>query len=58
MTVQEFFRQQASGLKHAIVRDVTYDSDGRMLEKREFHYLSCKKCELEKKADELELKEK
>lgn len=48
-------RLQAGKLKHAEIRDRVVDHDGKVLEgERIFHYLTCKRCELERKAFEIE----
>lgn len=45
---------QAERLKHAVVRDRIIDAQGRIVEERDFHYLTCKRCDLERRAQALE----
>lgn len=54
MKPSELLREEASRLKHAIVRDVIIDADGHVEAKRDFHYLTCERCALERRACELE----
>ena len=54
MTAVELLRQRAAKLPHAIVYDVVVDADGRVEAKREFHYLTCRRCDLERQADFIE----
>ena len=54
MTAVELLRQRAAKMHHAIVRDRIVDSDGRVEAEREFHYLTCRRCGLERQADFVE----
>lgn len=47
-------RIAAGKLRHAEILDQTIDYTGRVLEERSHHYLTCKRCELERKAFEIE----
>jgi hypothetical protein len=51
MTAAELLRARAAKMQHAIVRDVVIDTDGRV-EAR--HYLTCRRCDLERQADFIE----
>ncbi len=50
MNAAELLRQRAAKMRHAIVRDRVVDTDGRVEAEREFHYLSCRRCDLERQA--------
>lgn len=50
----ELLRREAARLPHAIVRDRIIDDKGRVEAEREFHYLTCRRCELERRANALE----
>jgi hypothetical protein len=52
MNASELLREEASKLRHAIVRDVIIDCEGKVEEMRDFHYLTCVRCSLERSADE------
>jgi len=54
MTAADLLRERAAKMQHAIVRDVVIDADGRVEAKREFHYLTCRRCDLERQADFIE----
>jgi hypothetical protein len=54
MTAWELLRKEAASLRHAVITDDIFDCERRFLETRTHHYLTCKKCELERKANELE----
>ena len=54
MTAVELLRQRASKMRHAITYDVVLTPDGRVEAQREFHYLSCRRCDLERQADFIE----
>jgi DNA-binding GntR family transcriptional regulator len=54
MTAVELLRQRASQMRHAIVYDRVVDTDGRVEAEREFHYLTCRRCDLERQADFIE----
>ena len=54
MTAVELLRQRAVKMPHAIVRDRIVDSDGHVEAEREFHYLTCRRCDLERQADFIE----
>ncbi len=43
---------QAEKLEHAIARDIVFDAEGHVEARREFHYLTCVKCALERRARE------
>jgi hypothetical protein len=47
-------RKKAAALPHAIVRSITIFPDGRMGEETSLHYLTCRRCELEKLANKIE----
>ena len=54
MTAVELLRQRAAKLPHAITYDRVVDPAGRVEAEREFHYLSCRRCDLERQADFIE----
>jgi DNA-binding GntR family transcriptional regulator len=54
MTAAELLRQRAAKMRHAVVFDRVIDADGRVEAEREFHYLSCRRCELERQAEFIE----
>jgi hypothetical protein len=54
VTAAELLRQRAAKLKHAIVADRLVSPDGRIETEREFHYLTCRRCELERQAAAIE----
>jgi len=54
MNEADALRTEAAALPHAIARSITIFPDGHMGEETELHYLSCRKCELERLADEAE----
>jgi hypothetical protein len=54
MTAVELLRERAAKMRHAIVRDRVVDADGRVEAEREFHYLSCRRCDLERQAHFIE----
>jgi DNA-binding GntR family transcriptional regulator len=54
MIAVEWLRQVAATMRHAIVRDRVIDADGRVEGEREFHYLTCRRCALERQADIIE----
>ena len=54
MTAVEFLRQQAAKMRHAIVYECVVDADGRVEAEKEFHYLTCRRCDLERQADFIE----
>ena len=45
--------KRAARLQHAIVRDVVFNSEGRIERRGELHYLTCVRCALERRAKEL-----
>ena len=47
-------RQRAAKMRHAVVYDRVVDADGRIEAEREFHYLTCLRCDLERLADFIE----
>lgn len=49
----DLLRIEASKLRHAGIQERIIDVDGRV-EERIHHYLTCKKCSLEKRAFEIE----
>jgi DNA-binding GntR family transcriptional regulator len=50
----ELLRQRAATMRHAIVYDRVIDADGRVEAEREFHYLTCRRCDLERQAKFIE----
>jgi len=54
MNAAELLRQRAAKMHHAIVYDRVIDADGRVEAEREFHYLTCRRCDLERQADFIE----
>lgn len=50
MTAVELLRQRAAKMQHAVVQDRVIDADGRVEAEREFHYLTCRRCDLERQA--------
>lgn len=54
MTAVELLRNRAAQMRHAIARDRIIDADGRVEAEREFHYLTCRRCDLERQADFIE----
>ena len=54
MTAVELLRQRATKLPHAVVYDRVVGADGRVEAEREFHYLTCRRCDLERQADFIE----
>lgn len=56
MTIAEHLREEASKLRHAVSREVeVFDAEGKLIEiHKPTHYLTCERCKLERKANELE----
>lgn len=54
MTAADLLRKQAQQMPHAIVRDRVLTPDGRIEAEREFHYLTCRRCDLERLAQFIE----
>jgi len=54
MNAAELLRKRASEMKHATVYDRVITPEGRIEAEREFHYLSCRRCDLERQADFIE----
>lgn len=46
----ELLRRRAAKMNHAVVFDRVVDAGGRIEAEREFHYLSCRRCDLERQA--------
>lgn len=47
-------RLKAAKMRHAETRDRIVDADGRVEAEHTYHYLTCKRCELERRAYEIE----
>jgi hypothetical protein len=54
MTAWEQLRLEASRLRHAENHDIVFDSNGKLVGKNDYHYLTCVRCIKEKRANELE----
>lgn len=54
MTAGELLRMRAASLQHAIVQDFIYTDERKLEQIREHHYLSCRRCAIEKEADEMD----
>jgi len=54
MSAAALLRQRAAKLPHAIVYDRVVGADGRVETEREFHYLTCRRCDLERQAEFIE----
>lgn len=54
MSPAQSLRHQAEKLRHAVVRDEIFDSSGKFETAREFHYLTCVRCDLERRAQAIE----
>lgn len=44
---------EAAKLRHAVIRDVVITCEGKVEAEHEYHYLTCKRCKLEKRALEM-----
>jgi hypothetical protein len=55
MTPAQVLRLEASKMQHAITRDRVVDFNGKIESEREFHYLSCVRCQYEKRASMYEM---
>lgn len=44
---------EAAKLRHAVIRDVVITCEGKVEAEHEYHYLTCKRCKLEKRAWEI-----
>ena len=53
MTPSKWLWQQAAKLRHASVRDVVITAEGKVEAEHEYHYLTCQRCKLEKRALEM-----
>lgn len=52
----ESLLERAAQLPHAICRDYVFDSNGKLERIGELHYLTCVRCELERRAKGLSTK--